>query len=66
MVLCLQEMNKINAYAQTKIDPKEIVEIFKKKFMVSHIIKYTLLTELLHDFIGSKGELLHLFLGVRS
>ncbi|KFK24728.1 hypothetical protein AALP_AA8G016900 [Arabis alpina] len=29
----VEEMNKIDAYAQTKLDPKEIVEIFKKKFM---------------------------------
>lgn len=28
-------MNKTDAYAQTKMDPKEIVEIFKKKFMVN-------------------------------
>lgn len=33
-MLCLQELNKIDAYAQTKMDPKEFVEIFKKKFMV--------------------------------
>lgn len=31
----LQEMNKIDAYVQTKTDSKEIVEIFKGKFMVS-------------------------------
>ncbi|EOA23075.1 hypothetical protein CARUB_v10003856mg, partial [Capsella rubella] len=29
----IEQMNKIDGYAQTKIDPKEIVEIFKKKFM---------------------------------
>ncbi|CAE6085658.1 unnamed protein product [Arabidopsis arenosa] len=29
----IEEMNKIDGYAQTKIDPKENVEIFKKKFM---------------------------------
>ncbi|CAH2035521.1 unnamed protein product [Thlaspi arvense] len=30
----VEEMNKIDAFAETKIDPKEIVEIFKKKYMV--------------------------------
>ncbi|XP_010452125.1 PREDICTED: glutathione S-transferase L3 [Camelina sativa] len=29
----IEELNKVDAYAQTKIDPKEIMEIFKKKFM---------------------------------
>jgi glutathione S-transferase len=29
----IQEMNKSDGYAQTKIDPKEILEIFKRKFM---------------------------------
>lgn len=28
-------MNKIDAYAQTKTDSKEIVEIFKRKLMVT-------------------------------
>lgn len=27
-------MNKIDAYAQTKMDPKEVVETFKRKLMV--------------------------------
>nr|VDD18121.1 unnamed protein product [Brassica oleracea] len=31
----IEEMNKIDAYVQTKTDSKEIVEIFKGKFMVS-------------------------------
>ncbi|KAI4349224.1 hypothetical protein L6164_009842 [Bauhinia variegata] len=29
----IEELNKIDAYTQTKVDPKEIVEIFKKKFL---------------------------------
>lgn len=29
-----QEMNKIEAYTQTKTDPKELVEFYKKRFMV--------------------------------
>ncbi|KAL0875002.1 hypothetical protein Bca101_024707 [Brassica carinata] len=32
------EMNKIDAYAQTKTDSKEIVEIFKRKLMVKSLI----------------------------
>ncbi|KAL0728715.1 hypothetical protein Bca4012_024808 [Brassica carinata] len=34
----IEEMNKIDAYAQTKTDPKEIVEIFKRKLMVKSLI----------------------------
>lgn len=29
----IEEINKSDGYAQTKMDPKEIVEVFKKKFM---------------------------------
>ncbi|XVF75458.1 hypothetical protein PTKIN_Ptkin13bG0190100 [Pterospermum kingtungense] len=29
----LQEMNKIEAYKQTRLDPKELVESYKKRFM---------------------------------
>lgn len=28
----MQEMNKIDAYKQTKTDPKELVEFYKKRF----------------------------------
>jgi len=30
----LQEVNKINAYTQTRGDPKDIVDLFKKRFLV--------------------------------
>ncbi|KAJ1395992.1 Thioredoxin-like superfamily [Sesbania bispinosa] len=30
----IEEVNKIDAYTQTRIDPKEIVDIFKKRFLV--------------------------------
>lgn len=30
----LQEVNKISAYTQTRADPKEIVDLFKKRFLV--------------------------------
>nr|XP_025647540.1 glutathione S-transferase L3 isoform X1 [Arachis hypogaea] len=30
----IEEVNKIDAYAQTRTDPKEIVELFKKRFLV--------------------------------
>lgn len=32
----MQEINKIQAYKQTKTDPKEIVAALKKIFQVSH------------------------------
>lgn len=31
----VQEMNKIEAYKQTKRDPQELVDALKKRFMVS-------------------------------
>ena len=30
----LQELSKIDAYKPTKVDPKEFVEVFKKRFLV--------------------------------
>ncbi|KAJ1443867.1 Thioredoxin-like superfamily [Sesbania bispinosa] len=29
----IEEVNKIDAYTQTRVDPKEIVDIFKKRFL---------------------------------
>lgn len=30
----MQELNKIDAYKQTKTDPKTLVEFYKSRFMV--------------------------------
>ena len=36
-MICVQEVNKIRAYEQTKIvDPKALVEFYKKRIQVSH------------------------------
>ena len=32
--ILVQELNKIGAYKQTKCDPKELVEAYKKRFLV--------------------------------
>jgi glutathione S-transferase len=32
----MQEVNKIEAYKQTKTDPKELVEFYKKRFLVKY------------------------------
>ena len=34
----LQAVNKIDAYTQTRVDPKEIVDLFKKRFLVLHML----------------------------
>lgn len=33
--MCLQELNKIDAYTQTKVDPQELSTVYKKRFLVS-------------------------------
>jgi len=34
MMFIWQELNKIDAYTQPRADPNEIVDIFKKRFLV--------------------------------
>lgn len=37
--ILLQEMNKNEAYTQTKSDPKDLVQSYKERFMVLHLFK---------------------------
>ena len=37
----MQELNKIDAYKQTKHDPKAIVELYKTRFMVPYALTLT-------------------------
>jgi len=41
----LQELNKIDAYTETKVDPQEVIDLFKERFLVQKYISNLLTTD---------------------